>query len=273
MGILARFSSRFSEAQSPRPSPSQVTPPSLHHHLQSPTRLASSIDFQELLAAEPARTSPLSARDGNGHLKVTSMIPNPLLKWKKRQRQSSTTASSPAARASNRTERPSLPPVASQTQSACQQPSYEKPDQILNSPYSYSRPQSSKTGRLLSASPSPPSRVSSLGAMKQRGYSQVSSSNSPLQNRNLDPNKFNLSHSLSRHPNQNPVIDVDFSVFASNLESRISRKPDRDHQQLHSSGSTVDLIDFYLGGDEHTPSSSARHSRASRDRKHSLPGP
>ncbi|KAI9623568.1 hypothetical protein KEM48_009463 [Puccinia striiformis f. sp. tritici PST-130] len=191
MGILARFSSRFSEAQSPRPSPSQVTPPSLHHHLQSPTRLASSIDFQELLAAN------LLGRARYLHAM--------------RQRQSSTTASSPAARASNRTERPSLPPVASQTQSACQQPSYEKPDQILNT----------------------------------RGYSQVSCSNSPLQNRNLDPNKFNLSHSLSRHPNQNPVIDVDFSVFASNLERRISRKPDRDHQQLHSSGSTVDLIDFY----------------------------
>ncbi|KNZ56547.1 hypothetical protein VP01_2379g1 [Puccinia sorghi] len=61
MGILGRLRLRGTDDESPRPSASQVTPPSqqLHHDLQRPRRLMSTtrVEFQELLVAQPARTS------------------------------------------------------------------------------------------------------------------------------------------------------------------------------------------------------------------------
>ncbi|PLW14312.1 hypothetical protein PCANC_10467 [Puccinia coronata f. sp. avenae] len=80
MGLLGRLRHslrRTNEDQSPRPSASQITPPSqqLHHHLERPTRLlnSSNLEFHELLTAQPWRVG-LTASDAGSLCTRTSPI-------------------------------------------------------------------------------------------------------------------------------------------------------------------------------------------------------
>ncbi|OAV98083.1 hypothetical protein PTTG_25794 [Puccinia triticina 1-1 BBBD Race 1] len=237
MGLFSRLrvpSTRLAdEVTSPPPSPSQVTPPTLHHHLKRPTRLLRSenLEFQELLRAEPARVG-LSSGDNN-QLKIVSRL---ALKWKNRHKGVSSPADT--SRNNDLTPQRSLPMPISPPNPV---PGANSKSVSHSSRTTAETPRREKTakprGESTAALTPKDKDTSSPLVSRQRSFPQISRpSLLPDDTKNK---QFSLYYPLRQHPDDTRV-DMDFSVLSS-----ISERDSAENRQLSYTSSTQDLVKFY----------------------------
>ncbi|KAA1117804.1 hypothetical protein PGT21_023732 [Puccinia graminis f. sp. tritici] len=246
-----RFFSRMlapSRDQSAPPKHSQVAPPTLHHHLQRPTRILRSpnLEIQDLLAAEPARVSltPLPY-DANG-LKLVSRI---ALKWKSRFGQSPGPV--PTASQSDLGHGCPLQPTLTQQSSPDQRAKLRRHSHLPPGPRMTGAKSFSDARPLRDLSPAAPPlkpKTSSIFGAKKKGISQIS------RPRLLTEDPWNTQISLHRSPSQhrrNIPVDMDFACFSP------SNPQDISIDSNDYAASTLDLLHFYREVHGYSPASSS----------------